>query len=125
MIQTKSKAQSEKDSNNIALDYYLSGIKIDPRHYGCVYNTACCYFFERKYRNAYKWFQIAIRLQPQQTDSHFGKTVCCLKLGKNEEALETITQACKQTLSPTYTREQYTLLQAVCNRVCGNFQECS
>jgi hypothetical protein len=36
----------DKDSNNIALDYYLSGVKIDPRHFGCVYNVACSYYFE-------------------------------------------------------------------------------
>ena len=39
----------DKDSNNIALDYYLSGVKIDPYHFGCVYNVGCSFYFEKKY----------------------------------------------------------------------------
>ena len=66
LIQTK-KSQGDsldhdKDSNNIALDYYLSGVKIDPRHFGCVYNVGCSYFFEKKYLNALKWFELAIKI---------------------------------------------------------------
>lgn len=40
LIQTKG-----QENHHEALDYYLSGVKIDPRHYGCVYNVACSYFF--------------------------------------------------------------------------------
>lgn len=43
-----------------ALDYFLSGVKIDPKHYGCAYNCAYSYFADRKYRNALKWFDLAL-----------------------------------------------------------------
>ena len=48
------------DRHSVALDYYLSGVKIDPEHYGCIYNTGCCYFYTGKYQNARKWFTLCI-----------------------------------------------------------------
>ena len=69
------------DRNNDALEYYLSGVKINPRSFGCVYNAACCYYMEGQYCNALKWFNLALRLQPGNADSVYGKTVTCLKLG--------------------------------------------
>jgi hypothetical protein len=32
----------KENFDTIALDYYLSGVKIDPAHLGCVYNLGCC-----------------------------------------------------------------------------------
>ena len=37
------------EADNVALDYYLSGVKNDPHHYGCVYNAGCCHFFTGKF----------------------------------------------------------------------------
>lgn len=92
LIQTKTKSSGATgvDSNNVALDYYLSGVKIDPRHFGCIYNAACSYFFEKKFLNAVKWFDLALKIDPLSKDSFFGKTVTCLKLGQYTEALLTI-----------------------------------
>lgn len=61
LIQTSTRQSSKDgnqgvDSNNVALDYYLSGVKIDPRHYGCIYNAACSYFYEKMFTNSLKWF---------------------------------------------------------------------
>lgn len=126
LIQTKGKADSDesKDSNNAALDYYLSGVKIDPRHFGCVYNVACSYYFEKKYVNANKWFDIAIKLDPLSEDSYFGKTIACLKLGLFDDALATITKLEdsneQMTTSELYKPEQFTLLNAICNRIVCN-----
>ena len=65
----------------MALDYYLSGVKIDPEHYGCIYNTGCCHFLTGKYMNARKWFNLCIKVNPQCPDGYFGKAMACLKLG--------------------------------------------
>jgi tetratricopeptide (TPR) repeat protein len=75
------------DSDNVALDYYISGVKIDPSHFGCIYNVGCCHFFIGKYKNARKWFSLAIKSNPSSLDSHFNITCACLKLGLFEEAL--------------------------------------
>ena len=89
LIQTKGVVDNPSaEVNSAALDYYLSGVKIDPRHYGCVYNAACSYFNDGKFTNALKWFEIASKIDPQSQDSHFGKSVTCLKLGQYSEALE-------------------------------------
>ena len=92
MIQNKNKSNADqgKDSNNIALDYYMSGIKIDPRHFGCIYNAACSHFYEKKYNNALKWFEIALKINPESYDSYFGKAITCLKLNNVDQALKTI-----------------------------------
>jgi tetratricopeptide (TPR) repeat protein len=94
LIQTKKSLgdsqDQDKDSNNIALDYYLSGVKIDPQHFGCVYNVACSYYFEKKYLNALKWFELAIKIDSSCQDSYFGKAATCLKLGRYQEAISSI-----------------------------------
>lgn len=50
----------------MALDYYLSGVKIDPSHIGCIYNIGCCQYFIQKYANAEKWFSLALKVDPLQ-----------------------------------------------------------
>jgi len=64
----------------------MAGVKIDPRHFGCVYNSACCFYYDGKYRNARKWFELALKLKPHSQDALVGKTICCLKLGRHDEA---------------------------------------
>lgn len=70
LIQTNSAKDSKggKDGKDnvdaVALDYYLSGVKIDPYHLGCVYNVGCCYYFTQKFTNAEKWFNLAIKVDP-------------------------------------------------------------
>ena len=91
------RAKSQNDQNAAALDYYLSGVKIDPHHFGCVHNVACSYFFEKKYVNANKWFDLTLKIRPASPDALFGKTISCLKLGLFTEALESISKWDTQT----------------------------
>ena len=65
-------------------------MKIDPGHFGCIYNVGCCHFFTGKYVNARKWFDLAIKNDNQSLDSYFCKTAACLKLGLYQEALDAI-----------------------------------
>lgn len=48
----------------VAMDYYLSGVKIDPGHLGCIHNVGCCQYSVGKYLNAEKWFNLAIKVEP-------------------------------------------------------------
>lgn len=102
LIQTKkshgnSLQGNDKDSNNVALDYYLSGVKIDPYHFGCVYNVGCSYYFDKKYLNALKWFELAIKIDANCQDSFFCKAATCLKLGLYEQAISAIKTIDDQT----------------------------
>lgn len=95
MIQSKKQPAADfnsqnKDSNNIALDYYLSGVKINPFHFGCIYNAGCSYYFEGKFGNSLKWFDLAVQVDPYSLDAHFGLATVSLKLGKFQEALQAI-----------------------------------
>jgi len=47
----------------VARDYYMSGVKIDQSHFGCIYNIGCCHFFVGEYANAKKWFSLAIKVR--------------------------------------------------------------
>ena len=58
--------------NTTALDYYLSGIKIDPYNVGCAYNVACTFYEEKMFCNSLKWFNLAIRLSKDNPDVLFG-----------------------------------------------------
>lgn len=75
---------NKENYNSVALDYYLSGVKIDPQHLGCVYNVGCCHYQLGKYANASKWFELAMKLDHTHQDSYIGKIMSNLKLGKNE-----------------------------------------
>jgi hypothetical protein len=46
------------------LEYYLSGVKINPSHFGCIYNAACSYYFANKFCNSLKWFDLALKIEP-------------------------------------------------------------
>jgi tetratricopeptide (TPR) repeat protein len=46
----------------VSLDYYLSGVKTDPSHIGCIHNLAVCAFYIRKYAKAEKWFRLALKI---------------------------------------------------------------
>lgn len=74
----------------MALDYFISGVKIDNSHLGCIYNIACCHFFAGKFDNAKKWFGLAIKVDAKHVDSYYGKAAACLKLGLNQQAYEAI-----------------------------------
>ena len=55
---------TEEQRDLAALDYYMSGVKIDNNHLGCVHNLACCLFNSGKYANAAKWYSIGILVAP-------------------------------------------------------------
>jgi tetratricopeptide (TPR) repeat protein len=80
-INIQSSQRKNADANNVALDYYLSGVKIDPCHLGCTYNVGCCHYFNGKFVNARKWFSLAIKVNSEHLDSYFGLAASCLKLG--------------------------------------------
>ena len=44
------------DVDHVALDYYKSGVKIEPGHHSCIFNIARCFFNTRRYANAKRWF---------------------------------------------------------------------
>ena len=43
-VQQRITKDDTKGLNAIAVDYYLSGIRADPHHYGCAYNIAASHF---------------------------------------------------------------------------------
>lgn len=122
MIQTAANRAAHKGevNNSAAIDYYLSGIKIDPQNFSCVYNVACSYFYEGKICNSLKWFEIGLKIDPNSADSSFGKAVCCIKLGKPQMALEAIEN--KPREPSFYNSGQFILLEAICNRILGNYE---
>jgi tetratricopeptide (TPR) repeat protein len=115
LIQTQNQTEQ---ANKEALNYYFSGVKFDPKHFACVYNIACCYFFDFKFSNAKKWFDLALNLNPESQDAIFGKVVCCLKLGLFQEAVSAIDSSTYD--SAFYSKEQFTLLAAICHKTVYN-----
>ena len=52
--------QTQENKHSLALNYYLFGLNIKPRHLGCIYNIGCCQYFLGKFENARKWFHLAL-----------------------------------------------------------------
>ena len=86
---------------------------------GCIYNTACCHYFTKKYANAEKWFSLAIKADPTYIDSYIGRVVSCLKLGKYEDANETVSVVHKfeEWTSTSYTKVQMFFIYAICAKI--------
>ena len=81
---------TEQDSVSVALDYFLSGVKIEPDHYDCIYNVGCCQFVANKFKNAKKWFDLAIKMDKTNPDAYYNKAVACIRLGLYPEAEKAI-----------------------------------
>ena len=102
----------------------MSGLKINPAHLGCIYNVGCCHYFTGKYANAEKWFSLAIKADPTHLDSYIGKTVSCIKLGRYEDAIETIVVVYRwqEWTSTSYTQEQMYFIYALCAKITQKFE---
>lgn len=79
-------SKKSADADHVALDYYLSGVKIDASNLPCIYNVGACYFYIGKYHNSRKWFDFAVKAAIDQShpcllDSYFGLSASCMKLG--------------------------------------------
>ncbi|CDW89383.1 tpr domain containing protein [Stylonychia lemnae] len=64
----------------VSIDYYLHGIRANPRHFGCIYNVACVYQQLDKHLNAIKWFRFASLMQQFTADPYFGCAISLFKL---------------------------------------------
>ena len=146
--QTLGSKKKALEADNVALDYYLSGVKIDPQHYPCIYNAGCCHFATGKFLNARKWFNLTTQINPFCPDGFYGKALSCLKLGRYEEALESMQKidqdyiyenmssdneasASKVSVSTSlqmqqskyFTKEQITFLLVLCLKILQRHQE--
>jgi tetratricopeptide (TPR) repeat protein len=45
-----------------------------------------------KLNNAYKWFKMAIKINPESKEAYIGVSISALKLGKYEECINFIEQ---------------------------------
>jgi len=61
-IQLTKKQDVNQDA--VALDYYLSGVKINPQHIGCIHNAGFCQYSIGRFQNAQKWFNFAVKIDP-------------------------------------------------------------
>lgn len=88
----KQKKKTVEDRSDQALDYYYRGIRIDNRHFGCCFNIALIFLNKIKLNNAYKWFKMAIKINPESKEAYIGVSISALKLGKYEECINFIEQ---------------------------------
>ena len=101
---------------NVAIDYYLSGIKLEPSHYGCAYNIGYCYYMTNKFASAEKWFSLAVKLQyPTRHDSLLNQTMAQIKLGEYHRAYQTICSIDKEQLK--YSMLQVDFLKIICRKL--------
>lgn len=68
------------DGVEVAIDYYKHGIRVNPWSFPCVYNLACVYFELKRYRNARKWFNLGIKIDPKRGDLYYGSALSSFKL---------------------------------------------
>jgi tetratricopeptide (TPR) repeat protein len=100
-----------------ALDYFLSGVKIDPQHYGCAYNCAYSYFVDLKYRNALKWFDLALKLK-QTDEALYGKAIVSFKLDLVKESQQAVSLIVNKS-------QEHQMLLLLTHRLLGQHKEAS
>lgn len=66
------------DFNRSALNCYQQALKLNPKHKASIFNLACAYEKLKDYRNAYDWFNRAIKVDDEWPDAHYGLVLCCL-----------------------------------------------
>lgn len=83
-------AMQKLDGVEVALDYYLQGIRCNTHHFPCVFNLACVYSSLDKHANARKWFNCAMKIDPQSIDSYYGSALSSFKQKKFLEAFNVL-----------------------------------
>jgi tetratricopeptide (TPR) repeat protein len=58
-------------------------------------NLANCYEFQQKYRKAITWYELALLMNPESDDAHYGISLCALKNGDATKALAHIEKGIK------------------------------
>lgn len=75
------------DRADQAIDYYLQGLRVNPRDFACCYNVALCFLLKNYICNAMKWFKLSIVIEPHSPEAFLGLAVTKLKLSKHHEAI--------------------------------------
>ena len=96
---SKGYAMQQKDGIEAALDYYLQGIRCSPTYFPCVYNLACVYANLQKHANAFKWFNLAIKIDPLSRDAYYGSALSSFKMKRFQEAFDNLKNMRETTYS--------------------------
>ena len=80
----------KKEGVEVALDYYLQGVRANQTHFPCVFNLACVYSNMDKHVNAKKWFKLAIKINPRSIDAYYGSALSSFKLRQFQDAFNTL-----------------------------------
>ncbi|CDW89030.1 tpr domain containing protein [Stylonychia lemnae] len=105
---TKGFLMQRSEGTEVALDYYKHGIRVNPWNFPCVYNLACVYSHLNQNNNARKWFNLAIKIAPNEADSYFGSAISSFKLRDYKSALQTL-QSKPEFSTPESEREYKSL----------------
>jgi tetratricopeptide (TPR) repeat protein len=108
---------------DVALDYYLQGVRIDPCHYPCVLNLACVYSQLDKHANASKWFDLARKVNPLSIDAYYGTALSCFKMKQFQQAYNTLDGMPSEAESETLRPEDLTYFKALCLKKLYKFKE--
>lgn len=85
-------------NNDQALDYYFSGLRKDPNHFGCCYNLGVTFLEKKMHLNAQRWFQFAKQIDPSKKESYLGEAICAMKLGNIAECYKILSSRPGQIL---------------------------
>jgi tetratricopeptide (TPR) repeat protein len=107
----------------VAQDYYLQGIRCNPNHFPCVYNVACVYSRLDKQCNARKWFNHAIKINPNILDSYYGSALSSFKLKNFQEAFNTLKSIPANAETQSVKQEELIYFRSQCMKKVGSFHD--
>ena len=86
------------NENDYALNCYRQALLLKQDHEPSIFNLACSYEKLEKYHDAHQSFTAAIECRENWPDAHYGLALCCLKLKRNQEAVNHIENAKKWSI---------------------------
>ena len=76
-----------------AIDSYRQAIRLNSNHAEAMINLAAQYDVQQRFDVAAKWYKIAMTVNSDLLDAHFGFALCRFKDGNCEEAIDHLTTA--------------------------------
>lgn len=123
---------NNNDELKSAVDCFVQTIKSNPLNICAIHNLACAYETQQRYQLAIKWFDIAIKLDPdnkEYLDTYYSLALAYFKSGKPQEAVYVLDKAILMldnieiTQRAHYDKYYFRYLRALCHRALMKFKE--
>jgi tetratricopeptide (TPR) repeat protein len=119
----KGKEATKKSAIEAAIDYYLQGLRVDPKHHQTYHNLGCWFVYLDRWVNALKCFEQEYILTPFEIKALYALVIVSLKLGNLDKAIQYIEAAKNLESKDNKLEANLIYFEALCYKLDGNFSK--